>query len=131
MGSLGVKVVKTRQELNKFTKALLNNIQLLDRMIEEEWFDVDQMHIGAEQEFCLIDPHYKPASKSLEILEKINDPAFTTELALFNIEANLQPQPFKGSCFSDMASELNGLFKKLDHACDELNIHYLLSLIHI
>jgi len=127
MGRLNVKVVKTRSELNKFTSNLLRDVHLLERMIEEEWFDSDQMHIGAEQEFCLIDKHYKPATLALEVLKKLDNDNFTTELAKFNVEANLSPQAFRGSCFTDMENELRSLISQLDAVCNDLDIEYFLT----
>jgi len=38
-------------------------------------------HIGAEQEFCLVDTSWRPMQNSNMILEAIDDPHFTTELA--------------------------------------------------
>lgn len=127
MGSLNVKVVKTRSELNQFTSNLLRDVHLLERMIEEDWFDSEQLHIGAEQEFCLIDKHYKPATGALEVLERLNNDSFTTELAKFNVEANLSPQAFKGSCFTDMENELRSLISQLNSVCNDLDIEYFLT----
>ena len=127
MGSLNVKVVKTRNELNQFTSNLLRDVHLLERMIEEDWFDSEQLHIGAEQEFCLIDKHYKPATEALEVLERLNNDSFTTELAKFNVEANLSPQAFKGSCFTDMENELRSLISQLNSVCNDLDIEYFLT----
>ena len=127
MGSLNVKVVKTRNELNHFTSNLLRDVHLLERMIDDDWFDKDQMHIGAEQEFCLIDKHFKPALKAIEVLEKLDRDFFTTELAKFNVEANLSPQPFKGSCFTDLENELRTLIAQLNAACSDLEIEYILT----
>lgn len=127
MGSLSVKVIKNRKDLNKFTKSLLNNIQLLEQMIDDDMFDTEQMHIGAEQEFCLIDEHFKPALKGMDVLERLDHPDFTTELSLFNVEANLDPQPFYGNCFSALEAQLNEYIERLDKVCQDLNIHYLLT----
>ncbi len=127
MGSLNVKVVKTRSELNQFTSNLLRDVHLLERMIEENWFDTDQMHIGAEQEFCLIDKHFKPATRAMDVLKKLDKSFFTTELAKFNVEANLSPQAFKGSCFTDLESELRALISQLSSACSDLDIEYVLT----
>ncbi|MFT7149997.1 MAG: hypothetical protein ACI82Q_001862, partial [Nonlabens sp.] len=63
MGNLNVQVIKTQKQLNDFTRCLLRDYHLLEQMIEKDWFETGQMHIGAEQEFCLIDKHYKPATR--------------------------------------------------------------------
>ncbi len=127
MGNLNVKVIKTQKQLNDFTRCLLRDYHLLEQMIEKDWFETGQMHIGAEQEFCLIDKHYKPATRASDVLQKLNHPSFTTELGQFNIEANLAPQAFKEDCFAKLDGELNMLLTKLNSVCQEMGIDYLLT----
>lgn len=125
MGDLNVKLIKTKKEQNDFTRYLLEDLHALERMLEEDWFEKGQMHIGAEQEICLIDEHYKPACRAEEILDKIQSDNYTTELAKFNVEVNLSPQPFKGSCFSDMAAELDWELEMLEKALKGTDLSYL------
>lgn len=125
MGDLNVKLIKTKKEQNDFTRYLLEDLHALERMLQEDWFEKDQMHIGAEQEICLIDQHYKPACRAEEVLDKIQSDNYTTELAKFNVELNLSPQPFKGSCFSDMAAELDWELEMLQKALKGTNLSYL------
>jgi len=105
MGAKGVRIATSQNELNVFTRLLLKDIQALERMLREEWFEVDEIMIGAEQEMCLIDEHGRPAPKAVEILEKLNHPKFTTELARFNLEANLDPVLFTGDCFTNFNNQ--------------------------
>lgn len=125
MGDLNVKLIKTKKEQNDFTRYLLEDLHALERMLEEDWFEKGQMHIGAEQEICLIDEHYKPACRAEEILDKIQSDNYTTELAKFNVEVNLSPQPFTGSCFSDMAAELDWELEMLEKALKGTDLSYL------
>lgn len=113
MGTQGVRIPVDQSEMNQFTRFLLKDIQALETMLERNWFENDNMHIGAEQEICLIDEHGKPAPKSLEILESINHPSFTTELARFNLEANLDPLPFKDDCFSKTEETIKSFLNHL------------------
>jgi len=53
-------------------------------MIEE-----GPLRIGAEQEFCLVNDQFLPESRSLELLDAINDDHFTTEIGNYNLELNL------------------------------------------
>jgi DNA topoisomerase VI subunit A len=41
MGDLNVKLVKTRHQLNTFTRGLLRDIHALERMLEDGWFNGD------------------------------------------------------------------------------------------
>ncbi|MDX1906788.1 MAG: CBS domain-containing protein [Bacteroidia bacterium] len=117
MGNLNVKIVRSQQEQQQFVRYLLKDLHALERMLREDWFESDVSRIGAEQEMCLVDNSLKPYSINLKALEMINDPAFTTELASFNLETNLTPLEFKGTCISDMHLELKRI---LDSAQDKL-----------
>lgn len=127
MGDLNVRVIKTQKQLNDFTRALLRDVHLLERMIEDDWFETGQMHIGAEQEICLIDKHCKPVTSAEAVLKGLDHSSFTAELAQFNVEANLAPQPFKADCFHQMEGELNALLNRLKLVCHDLDIDYLLT----
>ena len=127
MGDLDVKLVSTQKQLNNFTKCLLKDVDAMDRMLNEGLFDDGPIHIGAEQEICLIDKHYKPAPMAMELLEKLNNDAFTTELAQFNIEANLDPKPFKGDCFSSLENEIDGLLDYLRKIANDMDVDFVLT----
>ncbi len=127
MGDLNVKLVTTQKQLNDFTKRLLLDVQALERMIEEDWFDDSPARIGAEQEICLIDQYYKPAPVAMELLEKLDDENFTTELAKFNIEANLPPLDFTANCFSTLENNINALLEKLRKTANSMDIDFLIT----
>ncbi len=86
----------------KFTLALVNDVKALEQMIAGELFEKGVQRIGAEQELCLIDQAYRPARLAMQALEDLQDNSFTTELSQYNLEVNLDPLPFGGSCFSDL-----------------------------
>ena len=127
MGDLNVKLVSNRKELNAFTKHLLDDIHALERMVEEQWFNEDPIHIGAEQEICIVDNYYKPAPQSMALLEKLDPKNWTTELAKFNIEANLDPLVFQGNCFSQLETNINNLLGDLDKVVQEKGLNYVLT----
>ncbi len=127
MGAKGVRIPAGQAEMNQFTRFLLKDMQALEKMLDLNWFESDSMKIGAEQEICLIDEHGKPAPKSVEILEKINHPSFTTELARFNLEANLEPLPFTGDCFSKTEDTIKALLNHLQLVALECDAMPLLT----
>ena len=86
--------------------------------IEKDFIEKGIQRIGAEQELCLIDKHYRPAPILLSLLDRINDENFTTELARFNIEMNLDPQVFSGNCFKSVKKQLTAMLNELSDACD-------------
>ena len=127
MGAKGVRIATSQSELNTFTKFLLRDIQALDKMLKDDWFEKGQMMIGAEQEMCLIDEHGRPAPKAVEMLKTLNHPSFTTELARFNLEANLDPVPFKDDCFTNFENQIKGFMEAFKVAAIEHEVDPLLT----
>lgn len=116
MGAHEVKAITTLQERKAFLYHLLNDLKAMERMVEEDRFEKGVQRIGAEQELCLVDRYFRPANIALEVLEALNDPHFTTEIALFNIEVNLDPLRLQGKCFSTLAKDLAAYVSTAD-AC--------------
>ncbi len=127
MGDLNVRLVTNRTELNEFTKHLLNDIHALERMLEEDWFESEVIHIGAEQELCLVDKHLKPAPVAMNVLSRIHDDSFVTELARFNLETNLSPQPLGAGCFNRLHQQIDERLATLNEICQALGIDYALT----
>ena len=76
----------------RFMRAVLADLRALEQMLAAGAFERGVTRIGAEQELFIVDHAYHPAPGVLKILEKVDDPHFTTELGLFQIEANADPQ---------------------------------------
>jgi len=128
MGDLNVRLISNQKELNTFTSHLLKDVKALEIMLNEGWFPEDDvLHIGAEQEICLIDNHYKPAPKAMQILDNIENKKFTTELAKFNIEANLLPREFTGNCFSELEAEIQDVLRDLARVAKNYHVDYVLT----
>ncbi|NNF26997.1 MAG: CBS domain-containing protein [Gemmatimonadetes bacterium] len=86
-------------------------------MLDDRAFETGIRRIGAEQEMFLVNEAWRPLGAALDILEELEGP-FTTELALYNLEANLEPRELEGRCFRDMEVRLNEL---VDHAREAAN----------
>jgi len=126
MGIQTVKLAKTQRQIQLFEKHLLQDVRAMERMLNEGWFDDKETRIGAEQELCIIDKNYRPASMCMEILEKANNPNFTTEFAKFNAEINLTPRPFRKSCLRDMEEEIKASLAEFANVASELDVEPLL-----
>ncbi len=127
MGDFNVKGMSSRNELHNFTRHLLNDVQALEYMLENSWFETDVIRIGAEQELCIVDKNWKPAPLNLELLEKINNPYITNELAKFNLEINLKPQVFKDNCLSVLESEINSQIELIRKVAKEFETDIVLT----
>lgn len=107
MGFQKVNTVENKNEMQHFVRALLDDVQALEYMLENDWFESDITRIGAEQEMCLVHNNtYKPACINTQVLEQLTDkPWCVTELAKFNLETNLSPREFVGTCLSELEAE--------------------------
>ncbi len=110
-----------------FTRAVLSDVRAVEQMLAENLFERGVSRIGAEQELFLVDGAYHPAPGALRILEKIEDKHFTTELGLFNLEANADPQPFAGKGLAAMEAQLTALFEKVRAAGAPMEIYPVMA----
>jgi CBS domain-containing protein/gamma-glutamyl:cysteine ligase YbdK (ATP-grasp superfamily) len=96
-----------------FMHALLSDLRALEVMLETGRIESGVRRIGAEQEMFLVDAAQRPAPVATEILKRVNDPRLTTEIARFNLEANLTPLILTGDCFRRMEAEDKELIEKV------------------
>ncbi|WP_350284871.1 CBS domain-containing protein [uncultured Croceitalea sp.] len=127
MGEMILKSKKDLAERKAFVQHLINDVKALELLLSEKKFEDDIVRIGAEQELCLIDKNYQPAGVNLKLLKAIDDPHFTTELASYNIEINLDPFELKGNCFSTVEQQVRALLQKADAAADKMGVRLLLA----
>ncbi len=120
----GEQDAKRKREL---THAMLADLRALERMLREGRFETGIRRIGAEQEMFLIDKTWSPAKGALEMLPRLNDPHFTTELGQFQLEANCDPQVFSGDGISRMEKQLEELVTKARRAAQELGLQAVLT----
>jgi CBS domain-containing protein/gamma-glutamylcysteine synthetase len=114
MGERGenAKGVRVGPEATRaFTKALLRDLRAFEAMLAGDLFESGVRRIGAEQEMFLVNEGWRPAPVALQILERLGEP-YTTELALYNLEANVPPQLLRGRCFHELESELRDVVEK-------------------
>ena len=107
MGEQKVSLVNDEHAMQQFVKKLLRDMQAMEYMLDHDWFESDMIRIGAEQEMCLINTRtYKPTTIAMEALDLMKEHDWVeTELAKFNLETNLTPRVFEGSCLSDLEAE--------------------------
>lgn len=127
MGYQMAKSANEREVRTHFIRHLLNDVKSLEVMLERGMIESGIHRIGAEQEFCLISKNWRPNKNSEQLLATIDDPHFTTELARFNMEINLDPVDLNGSCFSLLESQLRDLLLKARNAAENEDTHVLLT----
>ncbi len=127
MGDHSVNPTSNKSEHNSFIKHLLDDIEALQYMLDHNMMEDDIRRIGSEQEFCLMNQNFRPSDKAELILKKINDPHFTTELAKYNLEINLDPFELTGDCFTQVENQLSTLLSKAGEVAKLEDVKLLLT----
>ncbi|MEJ2335606.1 MAG: glutamate-cysteine ligase family protein, partial [Gemmatimonadales bacterium] len=115
------------ETLRLFTRHLLRDVQALEQMLDSGAIEADVRRIGVEQEMFLVDDAWQPAAKALEVLERLDDPRVTHELALFNLEVNLDPLRFDGDCLSRIEHGLRAILETVREAALEVGADVVLT----
>jgi len=127
MGEHTVEQHVDEKKAQAFMKALLEDLRALAFMLADDRIESGVMRIGAEQEMFLIDRYLRPAPVSLEVLKHANDARLTTEIARFNLEANLTPLKLEHDCFSRLEQELEELLERARNSAATQDADILLS----
>ncbi len=127
MGEQKVNSRSAPEELRAFIKHLLTDLRALEKMIADDTIESGVRRIGAEQELFLVNAAWRPAPVAMEVLDRVRDPHFTNEIALFNLEINLDPIAFGGDCLSRMERELNDFIAKAREAANSCQSDVVLT----
>jgi len=127
MGDQKINTITDKKSRSRFIRHLLNDVKALEIMLDKGLFETNITRIGSEQEFCLVTKNWRPSKKSPEILKDIDDPHFTTEIALFNLEINLDPIELKKDAFSKVENQLTTLLAKAKISAEKYNNKIILT----
>jgi hypothetical protein len=86
----------TSADRGEYRQKVRRCLDALASMLQEDIFSFSQRHMGLEIELSLVDAQLRPAMANTVVLEKIDDPCFTTELGKQNLEINVPPRPLSG-----------------------------------
>ena len=126
MGDKNVSNQIDEAQMRSFTRAVLNDLQALEKMLAGGQMEQNALRIGAEQEMFLVDSAMHPAPLIMEILENAQDSRLTTEIGRFNIEANMTPLDFSGDCLSRLERELHEVVEVVKKSARSFNANAVL-----
>ena len=113
------------EELRTFMRAILDDLQALEQLLDSDRIESGIRRIGAEMEMFLVDEAWRPSCKARAVLGHLEGP-FTPELASFNLEANASPRVFEGHCLAKMEFELADLLGRARAASETEGVRALL-----
>ena len=101
-------------------------LDVFARMLREAAFDTDDPMTGLEVELNLIDERGDPALKNADVLERIADPDFQTELGQYNIEINVPPARLREGGLTQFEDELRRDLDDAEAKASEVGAHLLM-----
>lgn len=120
MGAKKIKVLRTSEEKQEFTRHLLNDLKALETMMREGMIEHGIKRIGAEQEINFVDEAWRPAPIVMDVLQKLkNNDNLTTEYSQFNLEINVKPYKFSGRCLTNIKKDLNREINRIRKVVNE------------
>ncbi|MFQ5643969.1 MAG: glutamate-cysteine ligase family protein [Thiogranum sp.] len=93
-------------DFESFNESLQQETRLLGQWFDEGAFSSRVPVCGLELEAWLIDAQARPAPVNRQFLEDMNDALVVPELAKFNVELNVDPQPLNGKALSRLQRDL-------------------------
>lgn len=127
MGQHDVYQETDERKLKAYMKALLDDLHALELMLETGLIESGVRRIGAEQEMFLVDRNLNPAPVAPEVLKRAGDERLTTEIARFNMEANLTPVAWDSNCLSQMHKELDAVIQLARASAQDCGADVLLT----
>ena len=127
MGDFRVRAINNKTDRHRMYEYALKDIKAFNILWDEGLLNDGPIHVGAEQELCLVNEHFLPSKSALKVLDLINDEHYTNELGLFNMEINLDPAKLEGSCFSQQEHTLLNLLDLGRKSAAELNEEILMA----
>ncbi len=103
-----------RSDRQRYREKVQRCLDALARMLTEGGFSTEPPTMGLEVELNLVDDGLQPAMTNAVVLEKLDDPSFTTELGQHNLELNVRPRPLAGDQASELEMELRASLADAD-----------------
>ncbi|WP_420114802.1 glutamate-cysteine ligase family protein [Pseudactinotalea sp.] len=96
----------TRAERTRYREKVRRCLDVFERMLTDDHFDSTAGVTGVEIELNLVSAAFQPAMANAEVLDRIADPAFQTELGRYNIELNAPPTTLTGDSLASLEDSL-------------------------
>jgi gamma-glutamyl:cysteine ligase YbdK (ATP-grasp superfamily) len=127
MGEEVDRRVFTREDRSQYRMKVRRCLDVFERMLRESRFDTDVQCTGLEIELNLVDDAGDPALKNAEVLERLADPDFQTELGQFNLEINVAPQTLDGAGLSRYESDVRRSLNMAEEKAAPVGAHLLMA----
>ena len=116
----------TREQRQRYREKVRLNLDTFEQMLTQSNFDGDRLLTGLEIELNLVDGDYQPSMNNAEVLKRIADPAFQTELGQYTIELNVNPRPMPGNAALQLEDDLRKSLNRAERLAGETGAHIVM-----
>ena len=122
MGSEISHRVFTKEDFIAFKNACFDELEYI-RSLFDKGSDIfsDKYRIGYELDVCILDSDYMPSPLNKEILDDINSPLFTNELAKYDLEINGNVFELDGNTPKSLDADIRSLWEKAQRSASKFN----------
>lgn len=114
-----------KTDYQRFAGHLKDETAILKSWFDKHSFSSSALTAGYELEAWLIDKQAKPLAINKEFLERANNALLSPELAKFNIELNVEPEPLKDNVLSSFEKKLDLLWQQCSDTAKSLDSNIL------
>lgn len=119
-------VTFTREQRQRYREKVTLCLDVFARMLAFSHFEFDKPMTGMEIELNLVGRDYRPRMDNAEVLRRIEDPEYQTELGRYNIEFNVSPRQLLGDSALDLEGELRTSLNEAERRSAELGTHIMM-----
>jgi hypothetical protein len=123
MGKEVAAAAYTREDRQRYRAKVRQDLDVFERMLTQNIFDHERPLTGMEIELDLVDEDYQPRMANAEVLERIADPRYQTELGQFNIEFNVDPRLLPGDAARELESDLRQSLNRAEALANQIGSH--------
>jgi gamma-glutamyl:cysteine ligase YbdK (ATP-grasp superfamily) len=123
MGQEVERQVFTGADRHRHREKIRQCLDTFAAMLAERVFDFERPQVGMELELHLVDADGRPAMKNAEVLERIADPDYFTELGQFNIEVNVRPRRLLERGLDQFEADLRASLNEAQPKANEAGAH--------
>ena len=116
----------TREDRQRYRTKVHRCLDAFAVMLAGSRFDFERPMTGMEVELNLVGNDGDPALRNAEVLEHIDDPAFTTELGRFNLEINVPPRSLAGDGADSYETDVRAQLNTAETRARELGAHMVM-----
>src|SRR3954471_9044386 len=116
----------TREDRQRYRTKVHHCLDAFAVMLARSRFDFERPMTGMEVELNLVGNDGDPALRNAEVLERIDDPSFTTELGRFNLEINVPPRSLAGEGVDSYETDVRAQLNTAESRARELGAHMVM-----